>query len=875
MHTTDGPKYRARTFLFVGLIAGLLLTPSIASALIPPAGWTLAPIPQPTSARDLIRDPHDMQRVWGAVDGSVARSDDGGQSWAIVADAFGLRRLTSLAVDPSDPMQLWAIAGTGAANVYRSTDQGVSWRILPELSDARDLAFGSDGTLFVALGVLNALAVSTDSGESFEQREVSGVPTFLALAAGSSQHLLYATEHALFRSLDGGLSVEQVLNLGGRAPVADPSSAGSVFYLPADPPRVSRDGGASWQTLTAPPFAAIQSMAVDPVRPERLFTLARDGRLAESVDGGVSWTEAGGAFPESSSVTVTSLVTTGGSDLLLASADPLGGTLERFAGGQRETIEIHGKGRFDSLSVKNDELLVVATSGLQRSTDGGTSWRPVSVDGYQLRTIAHGLGDSLWGLARVDGTNRDTVVFSPDRGASWSDRGAAFATLGVFDLLPGGTAQSARVLTASGVSPHPTVVLWRTDDSGATWQQELEISPQPPGGDEFFSIVQAPDVPGRLWLSTESAMAYKPGPDEPWRAIDGPGPFLRFVAGNGGTLYGADVFGDSWASLDGGVTWASKPTLLAEPIAVSTETALLAGESPFDNTVMISGDSGQTWNRLETPGPMQARVLGFGPRARTLWIEGARGGLFSRPIAVDEPLSLHSGWFRVEVAWRDFEGRTGTGRASVRTQDTGTFWFFGEGNLELMVKVLDGRALNDHWWVYYGAATNVELRLTVTHRITGESVDYFNPLGTFASHGDVTALRAAYPQSRAPEATPGLGIDPGSPNDSTLLLGERFRASIAWRDFDGLTGEGIAVPLTGDGSGDGDTGAFWFFGPQNLEMMVKVLDGRPVNGRFWVFFGSLSNVEFTLRIEDTATGAVKEYVNPLGTFASVGDVDAF
>jgi hypothetical protein len=106
---------------------------------------------------------------------------------------------------------------------------------------------------------------------------------------------------------------------------------------------------------------------------------------------------------------------------------------------------------------------------------------------------------------------------------------------------------------------------------------------------------------------------------------------------------------------------------------------------------------------------------------------------------------------------------------------------------------------------------------------------------------------------------------------STLCLqGARFQVRVAWRAVNqGTSGNGAAIPLTLD------TGAFWFFQPSNLELMVKVLDGRPVNGFFWVFYGALSNVQYTITVTDTVTGAVRQYTNPQNTMASVGDVTAF
>ena len=101
------------------------------------------------------------------------------------------------------------------------------------------------------------------------------------------------------------------------------------------------------------------------------------------------------------------------------------------------------------------------------------------------------------------------------------------------------------------------------------------------------------------------------------------------------------------------------------------------------------------------------------------------------------------------------------------------------------------------------------------------------------------------------------------------LQGGRFAVEARWRDFQNRSGVGTAVDLSGD------TGYFWFFDPGNVEAVVKVLDGRPVNGKLWVFYGALSNVEYTLTVTDTVTGAVKTYTNPAGRLASVADTAAF
>jgi len=107
------------------------------------------------------------------------------------------------------------------------------------------------------------------------------------------------------------------------------------------------------------------------------------------------------------------------------------------------------------------------------------------------------------------------------------------------------------------------------------------------------------------------------------------------------------------------------------------------------------------------------------------------------------------------------------------------------------------------------------------------------------------------------------------PCDGLCLNGNRFRATVTWHISSRIEGIGTPIPLTGD------TGAFWFFQPSNYELAVKVLDGRGVNGHFWVFYASLTNVEFDLTVTDTVTGQERTYHNSFGTLASQADTEAF
>jgi hypothetical protein len=280
-------------------------------------------------------------------------------------------------------------------------------------------------------------------------------------------------------------------------------------------------------------------------------------------------------------------------------------------------------------------------------------------------------------------------------------------------------------------------------------------------------------------------------------------------------------------------------------------------------------------------------LLEVGPGSYSLNVDGVAAATanVTGTCTAGPVLCVAGNRFRVQVTWKS--GTLGGAAQAVSlTGDTGYFWFTDPANVELMVKVLDGRTLNGSFWVFYGALSNLEYTLTVTDTVTGKVKTYSNPSGQFASVGDTTAFPAAAGSTAAPDMTGELADlgDLGSAGElgastaaatacaagptALCLSASRFRVELAWNDGKGHTGSGQAVPLSAD------TGYFWFTSASNIEVVIKVLDARTFNNHFWIFYGALSNLEYTLTITDTVTGAVKIYHNPPGHFGSVGDTSA-
>jgi hypothetical protein len=108
-------------------------------------------------------------------------------------------------------------------------------------------------------------------------------------------------------------------------------------------------------------------------------------------------------------------------------------------------------------------------------------------------------------------------------------------------------------------------------------------------------------------------------------------------------------------------------------------------------------------------------------------------------------------------------------------------------------------------------------------------------------------------------------------NATTLCLNNsRYSVTVTFSTPAGQSGNGMAVTETTD------TGMFWFFSANNIEIIIKVVTGCSFNSRIWVFAGGLTNVAYTITVTDTVTGATKTYSNAQGTPSQpVQDTDAF
>ena len=163
----------------------------------------------------------------------------------------------------------------------------------------------------------------------------------------------------------------------------------------------------------------------------------------------------------------------------------------------------------------------------------------------------------------------------------------------------------------------------------------------------------------------------------------------------------------------------------------------------------------------------------------------------------------------------------------------------------------------------------------IQHATDGTTVDGLAAATPYTFRVRAVNGEGASPWSAAASATTLGAGGPCVADGATLcLLDGRFEVRAQWRNPRSPFGHGAGMAQAAPGSER--TGLFSFFDPDNVELVVKMLDGRPVNGAFWSFYGALSDVEYWVSVRDAETaGAVRTYHNEPYALCGLGDTTAF
>jgi len=407
------------------------------------ASWTTrGRLPEPAPRSRLLGDPSDPAVLYAQARGALFRSGDGGVTWTAWS-TFDGAGFEQLAIAPSLPSVLYAVPSAAPGELLRSTDGGGSWSAtnLPEprlqvgsllvdpADDRRIRVIVLRGEELFLLGSHDGGATWTDPERPVPTRTTPGLFFPTVVADPANPRTMFAVPE-LVKSRNGGdtwRAVGREIQAGSVSSVAatvlgDHSllfaaaydrdhevvarsrdggstwqrlSAPDLRLLAADPHRPSRiwgaglglhrsdDRGETWQDVTPPGFDSPTDLLVDRVRPRRVFVSTLFGGVWRTEDAGRTWIQATTGLPLQDDCHIWGC--------------PAVGPMAVDAGAA-------------------DRVFVVVDGGLYRSTDGGDSWRRVGSElPWASAAATHPTKPGRIYAGTVDG-----VFASADGGRTWS-----------------------------------------------------------------------------------------------------------------------------------------------------------------------------------------------------------------------------------------------------------------------------------------------------------------------------------------------------------------------------------------------------------------------------------------------------------------------
>lgn len=300
-------------------------------------------------------------------------------------------RFNALAMSPTDHDIIYAGACNGG--IFKTTDGGTTWN--PIFDDNPYLAIGeitldpnNENIIYVGTGdknfgggslLGNGVYKSTDAGNSWTQigLEETAIITEIAIDPTNSNKIFVSTlgntyekttDRGIYRTIDGGLSWQNILFL---------SDSSGVIDMEMDPSNPNILYATGFNRINQP----FQSKVSGP-----------EANIYKTIDGGDNWTELGGGLPTTDESRI---------GLAISNVDP------------------------DVLYALYVDESTLDTKDIYKTTDGGTTWNALNVNG----DLGSALGGFGWyfGEVYINPYNNNQLVVpgvemftSMDAGLTWT-----------------------------------------------------------------------------------------------------------------------------------------------------------------------------------------------------------------------------------------------------------------------------------------------------------------------------------------------------------------------------------------------------------------------------------------------------------------------
>jgi photosystem II stability/assembly factor-like uncharacterized protein len=617
----------------------------------------------------------------GRDSGALAGYDPAGAGspWFPIGPRNVNGRVKALAVHPTNPDIVYAGAASGG--VWKSVDGGQTWD--PQWDMQESLAVGAIG---IAASSPQTVYAGTGEWTPGWGPSYPGAGVYVSTNGGGTW------------SLRNSCLCRRIGKL-----IVDPGNPLRVWICGDSGLERTDDGGTTWTHLRAD---TVSDIVLDPASASTLFIGVAGNGFFKSTDSGATFTLLAGS-PTGAGVTFPQIAIgtsgTHGHNFLVIK---MGGTVATsINGGTTFTTVSTGHGGYfgwcDVIGCAPDDETIIFYGGvgLERSTDGGTTW-----SGLPVHSDQH--------AATFAPSNSNIIYFANDGGVWRSDNKGAgvrkvsnglvitqFYNIGFWrtlsNVIGGGAQDNATNYTTSGLTWRP---VWTNDggwfvidfsdprtmyaegqgayvakstDGGATW---TAVTSGISGSANWEGILTMdPNDHLRLYYGTSVVLRTLDGCSTAWTTVSqtlvGEVSAIAVAASNSNRVYAGTTGGHVYRSDDGGNTspWADKSTGLpsrpvssiwvdpanADNILISVGGLLSTGGpgSPAAQSVYHSTNGGTSWTNVSGDLPtITANAVVGDPSSATTYYLATDGGVYRTTDSGTHWLPFDNGIPNVPVA---------------------------------------------------------------------------------------------------------------------------------------------------------------------------------------------------------------------------------
>ncbi|HXF43397.1 MAG TPA: YCF48-related protein [Pyrinomonadaceae bacterium] len=632
--------------------------------------WTVLG-PEGGDVRSVAIDPKNKDRVFiSTMDGQIYQSEDAGKSWKMIAK-FGIPMLflDQLIIDSQNSNVIFASGHRGKlpGGFFKSSDGGRTWKESKELRGeaihAMAQAPSDPKTIFV--GTKRGVFVSHDSGDSWEKIESDTMPVDInsmaidprstsVIYAGTNwrpykstdngkswrlikdgmiddsdvfaitidnrnyEHIVASACSGIYESFNGGETWKKIQGIPSQSRrtrdiVQHPTMPGTIYAATTEGFWMTTDGGKSWK-LTTSRFLEINSIAVHPDAPNRVFIGTNNYGLLVSNDGGRSFAPTNNSFtsrfafnvvvdnehPDRLYATTLNTASSGG---FFFYSDNYGRTWNQAKG-----LDVNHVTPLTLLQDKlNPNLIYLGTNrGLYRSLDRGVSWTEVSAP---KKKPVRGKTRT-----RATATKKQATSAKKSTTAKTTAKGSAQQPE---EAKPALIAELKMPIRTLAFSADDKAEIFAGTDDGLYRSKSLDQGWEKVNfGDEIkdavFAIFSNPQVPGTIWVGTSrNGVLVSEDNGKTWRKTkatpdgvpvnvitsDPTRPNYMYV-GTIQAFYLSRDGGRNWTRRGGNLPLGNFTSILINP--KNPDMLIISSALENDGGIFISEDAGMKWKRLDS-----------------------------------------------------------------------------------------------------------------------------------------------------------------------------------------------------------------------------------------------------------------------------------